>query len=422
MGGSLAGKNYEDTSQALPWYLLWNGGGDGKITFFLRDTASASFRAGSTSDINDDNWHFIAGRADAETGKATLWVDGVQESEVDFNIDDGYGTGEGVFHIGRHYDRYTTGIIDEVILFNIALDEADMKSIMDDGITSVTAVEPLNKLTTTWGRNQTAIDRGKTMKQILTPLALVLLLFIGFGCATENPVEEMVDTGSVETDTTGTLHGDVQSIEGVLIQVRLLKDGQLVAQVETQASYEIDAIEAGNYTLQISAKGYETKEVAVTVIAEQVVSVDKVVLVALETPVSHLHGVLTNETTGEVLGGVSLQLTDNAGKVYETLTTAAGVFTFENLPVQQPMTLRIAHAGYEDKEIIVHPIPADETLELTVELMSLPEVENLPPGQGLRIGSQAPDFELPDSNGKAHTLADYIPNKNVVLVFYRGGW
>ena len=159
VGGSLAGKNYEDTSQALPWYLLWNGGGDGKITFFLRDSGNTSFRAGSTSDINDDNWHFIAGRADAETGKATLWIDGVQENEVDFNADEGYGTGEGVFHIGRHYNRYTTGIIDEVILFNIALDEADMASIMNDGIESVTAVEPLNKLTTTWGRIKQQIGR-----------------------------------------------------------------------------------------------------------------------------------------------------------------------------------------------------------------------------------------------------------------------
>ncbi len=255
------------------------------------------------------------------------------------------------------------------------------------------------------------------MKQVLAPLALILLLFVGFGCETENPVEEIM-----ETDTTGTLRGDVQSIDGVRIQVRLLKDGQLVKQIETQASYEIGAIEAGNYTLQISAKGYETEEIPVTVIAEEVVSLDKVTLVALKTPVSHLSGVLTNETTGEALGGVSLQLTDNAGNVYETLTTAAGVFTFENLPVQQSMALMIAHAGYEDKEVAVEPIPADETLELTVKLTPLPEVEQLPPGQGLSIGTQAPDFALPDGNGKAHALADYIPDKNVVLVFYRGGW
>ena len=255
------------------------------------------------------------------------------------------------------------------------------------------------------------------MKQALTLLALATLLFVGLSCGTGNPVEEIV-----ETDITGTLHGDVQSIDDVQIQVRLLKDGKLVTQIEAQASYEISAIEAGNYTIQISAKGYETKDVAVTVIAEAVITLDKVTLVALETPVSHLRGVLTNEATGEVLGSVSLQLTDNTGKVHETLTTTAGVFTFENLPVQQPFTLTIAHASYEDKEIAVHPIPAAETSELAVELAPLAEAEKLPSGQGLSIGNQAPGFELPDNSGKAHALADYTADKNVVLIFYRGGW
>ena len=252
--------------------------------------------------------------------------------------------------------------------------------------------------------------------------AFALLLFVGFGCGTESPISETADTPEVETNLTGTLRGDVQSIEGVLIQVRLLKDGQLVVQTEAQANYEIDAVEAGNYTLQISAKGYETKEIDVTVIAGQVVSLDKVALLALEAPVSHLRGVLTNEATDEPLGEVNLQLTDNAGKVYETLTTAAGVFSFENLPVEQPFTLTIAHTGYEGKEVAVPAIPTAETLELTVELVPRQEPERLDPGQGLSIGSEAPDFELPDSNGKLHAFADYVGDKNVVLIFYRGGW
>lgn len=151
VGGSLAGKNYEDKSQVLPWYMLWNGGGDNKVTFFLRNTDSQSFRPQSTTEIGDDQWHFIAGRADADAGKATLWIDGKMEAELDYDTNSGYGTGEGVFHIGRHFDRYTAGIIDEVALFNVALDEADMQSIMDDGLMTLTAVEAAGKLTTTWG-------------------------------------------------------------------------------------------------------------------------------------------------------------------------------------------------------------------------------------------------------------------------------
>ena len=98
-----------------------------------------------------DQWHFIAGVANTDTGKASIWIDGTMEAETDFNTDDGYGTAEGVFHIGRHFDRYTNGIIDEVALYNVALTEADINSIMSDGLVSVTNVEAQGKLATTWG-------------------------------------------------------------------------------------------------------------------------------------------------------------------------------------------------------------------------------------------------------------------------------
>ena len=281
------------------------------------------------------------------------------------------------------------------------------------------------------------------MKQTLTFLALALLLFVGLNCGTENPVEETVDTSAVGTDATGSFYGDVELIEGVTVYMRLLKAGQILAQVEfevhgvksasTNASiftsvqsgvgnYHLKEAEPGDYTIQISAKGYQTTELNVTVIPDQSISLDKVALAVLETPVSHLRGVLTSEATGEPIGAVNLQLKDNTGKIYETLTTVAGVFSFENLPVQQPFTLTIAHAGYEGKEVSVDPIPEAETSELTVELAPLQEPEKLKPGQGLSIGSQAPAFELPDGNNKLHTLADYTADKNVVLIFYRGGW
>jgi len=259
------------------------------------------------------------------------------------------------------------------------------------------------------------------MKQIQVLLTLALLLVAGLNCGTENPVEETVEESAAETST-GTLRGEVQPIEGVLIQVRLLTDGQLLAQTEAQANYEFNAIEVGNYTLQISAKGYQETEIDVTVVAGQVVTLDKMALVALETPVSHLRGVLTDEATGEPLGEVNLQLTHKAGEVYEALTTGTGVFTFENLPVEHAFTLIIAHAGYEDAEVAVQPIPASETFELDIELTPLPEPKKLAPGEGLSIGSQAPGFELSDSAGKLHALADYVRNQKVVLVFYRGGW
>ena len=158
VGGSLVGKNYEDTSQALPWYLLWDDGSRNKVTLYLRDSASTSFRADGTSIVADDKWHFIVGRADADSGKASIWVDGKMEAEIDFNTKDGYGTSDGVLHIGRHYDRYTEGIIDDVALFNVALSEDDMDAIMDDGAETAAAVDPVNKLTTTWGRIKQRVE------------------------------------------------------------------------------------------------------------------------------------------------------------------------------------------------------------------------------------------------------------------------
>ena len=281
------------------------------------------------------------------------------------------------------------------------------------------------------------------MRRIQTLLAFALLLFAGLNCGTENPIEETVDTTAIETTATGSFYGDVELIDGVTIYMRLLKADQILAQIEFEmhgvkttstnanihsstqrgiGKYHVKEAEPGDYTVQISAKGYQATELNVTVIPDQSISLDKIALAVLETPVSHLRGVLTSEATGEPIGAVNLQLKDNTGKVYETLTTVTGVFSFENLPVQQPFTLAIAHAGYEDKEVSVDSIPAAETSELTVELVPRQEPERLDPGQGLSIGSQAPVFELPDSNNKLHALADYTADKNVVLIFYRGGW
>ena len=92
------------------------------------------------------------------------------------------------------------------------------------------------------------------MKQLKTFFTLALLLLAGLGCGTtDNPIG---DGGDIAT-LTGTLQGEVQSIEGVAIQVRLLKDGQLVARAEAHGSYKLNDIEAGDYTLHISANGYQ---------------------------------------------------------------------------------------------------------------------------------------------------------------------
>jgi len=40
----------------------------------------------------------------------------------------------------------------------------------------------------------------------------------------------------------------------------------------------------------------------------------------------------------------------------------------------------------------------------------------------LKVGDKAPDFALPNGDGKTVSLSDYISRGPVVLVFYRGFW
>lgn len=44
------------------------------------------------------------------------------------------------------------------------------------------------------------------------------------------------------------------------------------------------------------------------------------------------------------------------------------------------------------------------------------------PDPGLKTGEQAPDFSLPDADGKIVSLHDRLAQGPVVLIFYRGGW
>ncbi len=40
----------------------------------------------------------------------------------------------------------------------------------------------------------------------------------------------------------------------------------------------------------------------------------------------------------------------------------------------------------------------------------------------VRVGDQAPDFTLEDTDGRNISLSEFRNNKKVVLVFYRGHW
>ena len=137
---------------------------------------------------------------------------------------------------------------------------------------------------------------------------------------------------------------------------------------------------------------------------------------------ARVRGLLVDQATKQTLRNTRVKLVDSKGETRAVLTTRAGVFEFEGLPAGEKFTVIVELDGYEKHESIVTPIETDETATITVNLVPVVKEDQLPPGDGLSLGAKAPDFELKDGDGKAHSLADYAGEQRVVLLFDRGAW
>ena len=109
--------------------------------------------------ITDGNWHHLAGvfgedgfiiyTDGEEVGRQNYAKPSLNANPSRMRIGDGSNGG-----------HQCDGLLDEVGLFNVPLSQDDIKSIMSEGLESATgflAVEPENKLTTTWGKLKTGL-------------------------------------------------------------------------------------------------------------------------------------------------------------------------------------------------------------------------------------------------------------------------
>lgn len=102
--------------------------------------------AGNTI-LKPGKWYHVAMTYDGK--KIIAYLDGKVDGSLDANGKIVESRGE--LRIGRGEPAgYFNGVIDEVGLFNKALTEGEIKSIMIDGFESILAVELGNKLTNTW--------------------------------------------------------------------------------------------------------------------------------------------------------------------------------------------------------------------------------------------------------------------------------
>ncbi len=104
---------------------------------------------GSTTNVQDDKWHFLAASYDGKN--LHVYVDGKQEKEQPFGAGD---VNKASVTIGDRLDKSQPikGAMDDIGIFNVALSEKDLNTIMNEGLNRQLSVDPASKLTTTWGR------------------------------------------------------------------------------------------------------------------------------------------------------------------------------------------------------------------------------------------------------------------------------
>lgn len=98
-------------------------------------------------------WHMYTGTFDSKTGEWNLFVDAVSVSKLALNKSP-LMLEKGPIHIGYDeccdFNRFGAATIDEVIILNVALGAADLKTLMN-GYDAALSVKSAGKLATQWG-------------------------------------------------------------------------------------------------------------------------------------------------------------------------------------------------------------------------------------------------------------------------------
>lgn len=103
--------------------------------------------------LDSDTWYHIAMVVDADSGKATEYVNAEEVGSVDYP---GQLNNYGFANIGRQGDETWEGMIDEVIVFSEALSVSDLKELME-GIENALPVDAKDKVAVVWAKMKSDI-------------------------------------------------------------------------------------------------------------------------------------------------------------------------------------------------------------------------------------------------------------------------
>jgi len=111
------------TSEVRPWYLARYD--SHRVDFYLRNAAGTSRVATSSTRLNDDQWHHVVGVYDNSNSQVRIYVDGSMEDRATSVPLEAYGTNAAVFTVANHANRVFDGQLDEVAVYEKALDNTD---------------------------------------------------------------------------------------------------------------------------------------------------------------------------------------------------------------------------------------------------------------------------------------------------------
>jgi len=145
-------------SPGQKYHIRGDTGVTGKVTLQV-ETNGGGCRG--KTDVCDGKWHHIAVVLPVGSDSVDdhlLYVDGVLETQTgggDVGVDTDTNTTE--VHIGTPlaHHVFANGVMDEIAIFNVALDENEINNIMTNGLKTVLAVEQTDKLATTWATVKT---------------------------------------------------------------------------------------------------------------------------------------------------------------------------------------------------------------------------------------------------------------------------
>lgn len=133
---------------------------DGEICYLRIEVAGG--QCYGVTDVCDGEWHHLAvvfPDGSDSVKDHLLYVDGVLEGDH-LGTDQDMNTNniEQEVHMGAPlaHHEFTNGLMDEIAIFNVALTAGEIQDIVNRGLSeSLTAVEPMDKLSTTWAAIKT---------------------------------------------------------------------------------------------------------------------------------------------------------------------------------------------------------------------------------------------------------------------------